>query len=81
MQVIKRLLCISKINFVDPTLWYQISVSDNDLNEEITNSNLASSTSVLNTNIQNLNSFTIAGLPLTSSNGVCISSSVLTKNY
>jgi len=67
MQVIKRLFCISKVNFVSTTNNYQTTSTDAQL------PTLPASVSAVNPLISSLSSLTqYPGLPLRNGMGVCV---------
>ncbi len=79
-SVIKRLLCINSVNFVQPEDWYKKTVLENDLEMEMGGINIAQSQSVVNNYVMGDTQFPISGLPLKGSNGLCRVSSQITKN-
>ena len=79
-SVIKRLLCINSVNLVEPTDWFKKSVKDADLQTEVSAISSAQSQSIVNQYVLGQTQFPISGLPLKGSNGLCRTSSQITKN-
>ena len=78
--MIKRLLCISSVNFVQPEDWYRKAVLEMDLETEMEAITQAQAQSVVNSYVMGEVQFPISGLPLKGSNGLCRASSQITKN-
>ena len=74
--VIKRLFCISSINFVEPSDWYSNIISNGDFEVQ----SIVNDESITNTELNILPNSTIKGLPLLSGSGQCGLSNVLTYN-